>query len=109
MSLQIKHMSCYHSLQAMNEGKIMNNFSFSDLKCCPFCGCETYYEKQTVKGKIEFNSMFNGEEAPNYDMYEGLIHTYSGRCYCRDCNAYLGNNLTNTVSKAVEHHIEKRR
>lgn len=74
-----------------------NDFKFSDLKCCPFCGCEMYYEKQTVTGKIEFNSMFNGEEAPNYELYDSLEHTYSGRCYCSDCNKYLGNNLKNTI------------
>lgn len=78
---------------------------FTDLKCCPFCGSEMYYEKQTVKGKIEFNSLFNGEEAPNYDMYEGLTHTYSGKCYCRKCDKYLGNYIIDTVSKSVEQHI----
>lgn len=61
-----------------------------------------YYEKQTVKDHIEFNSLFNGEEAPNDDLYEGLTYTYSGRCYCCDCNKYLGNNLINTVSKEAE-------
>ncbi len=81
---------------------------FEDLTCCPFCGCETYYEKQTVKGKIEFNSLFNGEEAPNYDMYEGLEHKYSGKCYCRDCDKYLGNNLTNVVGKEAENKISER-
>lgn len=79
-----------------------NDFNFSDLESCPFCGCKMYYEKQTVKGKVEFNSLFNGEEAPNYDLYEGLTHTYSGRCYCLDCNKYLGNSLRNTVSKEAE-------
>lgn len=75
---------------------------FTDLKFCPFCGSEMYYENQAVKGKVEFNSLFNGEEVPNYDLYEGLTHTCSGRCYCRDCDKYLGNNLRNTVSKEAE-------
>lgn len=75
---------------------------FTDLRSCPFCGCKMYYKKQTVKGCIEFNSLFNGEEAPNYDLYEGLTHIYSGRCYCRDCDKHLGNNLKNTVSKEAE-------
>lgn len=61
-----------------------------------------YYENQAVKGKVEFNSLFNGEEAPNYDLYDGLTHICSGRCYCRECDKYLGNNLRNTVSKGAE-------
>lgn len=68
-----------------------------------------YYEKQTVKGKIEFNSLFNGEEAPNYEMYDGLEHSYSGKCYCRDCDKYLGNNLKNIVGKEAENKIIERK
>lgn len=79
-----------------------SDFNFSDLKNCPFCGCKMYYEKQTVKGNIEFNSLFNGKDAPNDDLYEGLTYTYSGRCYCRDCNKYLGNHLSNTVGKEAK-------
>lgn len=79
-----------------------NDFYFSDLKSCPFCGCKMYYEKQTVKGNIEFNNSFNGEEVPNYDVYEGLSHTYSGRCYCRDCDKYLGNNLKTQLAKKLK-------
>ena len=75
---------------------------FTDLQSCPFCGCDTYYEKQKAFGNIEYNSMFNGKDAPNYEMYDGLNHTYSGRCYCRDCNKYLGNNLKNIVGKEAE-------
>ena len=46
---------------------------FTDLQSCPFCGCDTYYEKQKAFGNIEYNSMFNGKDAPNYEMYDGLI------------------------------------
>ena len=80
---------------------------FTDLQSCPFCGCEMYYEKQKVYGNIEYNCMFNGKEAPNYEMYDGLSHTYSGNCYCRDCKKYLGNNMKNIVGKAAERLILK--
>lgn len=75
---------------------------FTDLKCCPFCGCEMYYEKQTVKGQIEYNSMFNGKEAPNDNLYEGLNYYYSGKCYCRECGKYIGNNAKNIVGTLAE-------
>ena len=80
---------------------------FTDLQSCPFCGSEMYYEKQGVKGRIEFNSMFNGEEAPNYELYDYISHTYTGRCYCRECNKYLGNNKKNIVGKEAERLILK--
>lgn len=79
---------------------------FTDLKSCPFCGCDMYYEKQCASGRVEYNSMFDGTKAPNYEMYDGLVLTYSGKCYCRDCNKYLGNNMKNTVGKEAERAYE---
>lgn len=80
---------------------------FTDLKACPFCGSDTFYERQYAYGRIEYNSMFNGKEAPNYEMYDGLYHTYSGRCYCRECNKYLGNSEKNTVGKEAERAVKR--
>lgn len=79
---------------------------FTDLKACPFCGSDTYYENQRVKGNISFNSMFSGEEASNEDMYDGLLLTCSGRCYCRECEKYLGNNKKNVVGKEAKRAYE---
>ena len=82
--------------------------TFEDLTCCPFCGSEIFYEKEQAYGNIEFNSRFDGKEAENYDLYEGLSFRSSGRCYCRDCNKYLGNIINDTVGKAVQKEFEKR-
>lgn len=72
---------------------------FSELECCPFCGSEEYYTKQYVYGTLRYNERFDGEEAENTELYDGLnCGNYSGRVYCRECDMYLGNKETNTVT-----------
>lgn len=75
---------------------------FSDLKTCPFCGCEQFYEKQQVQGAIIFRSRFDGKEADNSEIYDNLIFKGSGRTYCDNCNHYLGNRTTDTVGIAAD-------
>lgn len=82
---------------------------FSELKCCPFCGCEEYYEKQYVRGTIEYISRFDGEEADNSELYEGLLYDCSGRVYCVDCGRYLGNIQTEKVGVEVKRKLGVRK
>lgn len=49
-----------------------NKMKFTDLKCCPFCGCSEYYEKQRVYGISYFMMRYDGEEANNDGMYDGM-------------------------------------
>ena len=74
---------------------------FSDLVCCPFCGHYEFYTKSVVTGVSCFNECFDGSEADNESMYEGLTFNSNGKAYCKRCNKYLGNNQTNEVGKMV--------
>lgn len=75
---------------------------FTDLKECPFCGCDHYYSKQYARGPIIYYQRFDGEEAYNGDMYDLLTIKYGSGRYCYDCKKYLGNAVKNTVSKEAE-------
>lgn len=75
---------------------------FTDLKCCPFCDCDEFYTKQYAYGTIICRGRFDGEEAHNEDLYDGLCYKDSGRTYCLDCNRYLGNVEKNVVGKEAE-------
>lgn len=80
---------------------------FSDLTECPFCGGKEFYATEYVYGTIRFRRQFNGEEADNSDLYDGLrVKPSSGRVYCDECNKFLGNQKNNTISKAVERCIK---
>lgn len=77
---------------------------FSELRCCPFCGCEEYYETMAASGHVTFRSRFDGEEAGNEEMYSGVdIKPSAGRVYCSHCNRYLGNYQKDIVGLQAEH------
>ena len=83
---------------------------FSDLQCCPFCGHDEYYTKEYWYGTIYYGERFDGKEAHNENMYDSLNYkNHSGRTYCRNCNKYLGNKISNNLSKAAQKKIEQRR
>ena len=76
---------------------------FTELKECPYCGSKEYYRKEYAYGPIAFAERFDGDEADNSDLYEGLSFRYaSERVYCRRCCKYLGNKLADTVAKSAE-------
>lgn len=70
---------------------------FSDLKCCPFCDSDTFYERTRVRGTMTYYLRFDGEEAHNEEMYDGLDYKSSGRVWCANCGNYLGNYATDEV------------
>ncbi len=72
---------------------------FTDLKCCPFCDSEEFYVKEYAYGTIICRERFDGEEAHNEDLYDGLNYKYSGRAYCLNCGKYLGSFEKNIVGK----------
>ena len=60
------------------------------LSCCPYCGSEEYYTVQNASGKVFYRERFDGEEAENGAMYEGLRYKQAGKyAYCCDCNKRL--------------------
>ena len=84
-----------------------NTMKFSDLTECPFCGCDEFYTTEYVYGTLYYKERFDGREADNEQLYEGLnTKNYSGRIYCLSCKKYLGNRVTNTLSKKVERCIK---
>lgn len=57
------------------------------IKKCPYCGCETFYTNHAIKGKIRTFARYDGEEAANNEMYDGIDHILLGKfAYCADCN-----------------------
>ena len=79
-----------------------DKMKFTDLKCCPFCGCDEFYEKQYAYGTIVFRERFDGKETHNEDLYDCLNYKYNGRAYCLNCNKYLGNVAENTIGKTAQ-------
>ncbi len=79
---------------------------FSDLKCCPFCGGQEFYEKRYARGSVWFFMGFDGKEADNSEMYSQLSYEGSGRVYCAECDRVLGNMDKNTVTEAVSRLVE---
>jgi hypothetical protein len=83
---------------------------FSDLTECPFCGGSEYYTKEYVYGVIRYNEYFDGTEAENELMYDGLNYksrAYNGKAYCRSCDKYLGSVADNTVSVAAQKALKR--
>lgn len=71
---------------------------FSDLKCCPYCGCDTFYINNYAKGTLRQRYCPNGEEVDNEDIYDNLSIHYGKRVYCDNCNNYLGNKEIDKIS-----------
>lgn len=75
---------------------------FSDLKECPFCGYDEYYHKNYLFGTSWYGMRFDGKEADNTEMYDGLSAKYGKKAYCRNCNRLLGDLETDKLAKAAE-------
>lgn len=59
--------------------------------CCPYCGGEEYYYRQSVYGYAFYNVRFDGEETDNSEMYQYLQHREPyGEVKCRNCERVLG-------------------
>lgn len=60
------------------------------MVCCKHCGStDGFYTKNSYKGSgiVRFN--FDGSEAENGTMYDGLTHTQSKYTYCLSCDKRL--------------------
>ena len=80
---------------------------FEELTCCPFCGCDQYYEKQYARGPVIFRMRYDSEQADNSEMYDSIDFTFSGRVYCDNCDQYLGNRITSDLSVAARKALKK--
>lgn len=81
----------------------------TDLTECPFCGCEEFYTKDRVHGTLRYRERFDGDEADNSTLYDGLVlvHTKYRRVFCVDCESLLGERYSNTLSVAVKKLLNK--
>ena len=80
---------------------------FSDLKCCPFCGSEEFYERRRASGPVMYYMRFDGEESNNSEMYSSLSYSGSGRVWCAACDSYLGKAETEAVGVKAEQAYKK--
>ena len=99
---EMKWRYVYH----INKDKGGKELKFSDLRECPFCGSDEFFEKQYAYGTILIRERFDGQEADNSDLYDKLNFRYSGRIYCSQCKRVLGNRIKDTVSKSVEKELK---
>jgi len=57
---------------------------------CPYCGDDQgYYTKEQVRGRITYAFNFDGSEAENGDMYDGLSYSGGKYAYCLNCDKRL--------------------
>lgn len=81
---------------------------FNELKECPFCGCDEFYTTEYVYGTLRYRERFDGTEAHNEQLYDGLnTKKYSGRAYCENCGKYLGNREENNLSKSAQNALKE--
>lgn len=63
--------------------------SKEELEKCPHCGCGSYYTKMQANGPIKTYFNFDGTEAENGEMYEGLSYRGGKYAYCANCHKRL--------------------
>ncbi|MBW4083599.1 hypothetical protein [Paenibacillus sp. S150] len=63
----------------------------TEMEECPHCGSdEGFYEKQTVSGKAEYRYAFDGSEAENGELHEGLTYKRRSKfAFCCSCHKKL--------------------
>lgn len=56
------------------------------VSCCPKCGSDVgYYTKDYASGPVYYNHNYDGTEADNSEMYNGLVFTRGKYAYCLAC------------------------
>lgn len=59
-------------------------------KHCPHCGNDEFCIKERMWGVGLLNFRFDGEEADNTGMHDGLMYKPTGKyCYCNRCGKRL--------------------
>lgn len=66
--------------------KKVQDFSNLDIKECPYCGNDEYYIHQRISGRTEFRGRYDGTEADNGHLHDGLNYIDIGKfAYCTKC------------------------
>lgn len=61
-----------------------------ELTHCPKCGNDEFYRKGRVSGHYEYQYRFDGGEANNGGLHEGLSYKEQKTCFCSKCHHNLG-------------------
>lgn len=62
----------------------------NDVEKCKYCNSsEGYYTKERVSGTVIIIYRFDGEEADNGDMYDGVRYHGGKIAYCINCDKKL--------------------
>lgn len=63
----------------------------ANMECCPHCGHDEFYRKTRLSGYTEFRYRFDGEDAENSHMHDGLNYKESKTAYCCACHKPIRN------------------
>ena len=108
MGKEIYNDGKYRAVVVCGWGDLAKCIKLKDLKKCPFCGHDEYYVKQYVYGSLICRERFDGKEAENGEMYDGLnTGKFSGRAYCSKCHKLIGNVIQNNLSKQAQKELRK--
>ena len=64
----------------------------SELTECPYCGSETFYYNCKVLGTVATHVNFDGSQADNYEMHDGLRYEPMRSAYCSQCQRKIARN-----------------
>ena len=79
-----------------------------ELKVCPFCNGDTFYQQFKIVGETIIRNRFDGEECDNAGLYDYADFVpKNSKVYCYICNRYLGNKDKNELSKAAEKRLRQ--
>ena len=63
---------------------------------CPNCGYDEYYAKDWVAGSQEYATRFDGKQAYNGEMWQGISTVRHGKiAYCSECRKPIARIETN--------------
>lgn len=61
-----------------------------NIRCCPYCGSEEYYIKQSYKGTCNYFMRFDEKEADNTDTHANTIYQNTSKyAWCSECDKRL--------------------
>lgn len=61
-----------------------------NLTNCPNCGHDEFYRNGHASGSYAYYYRFDGEEANNGNLHDGLTYKENKTCFCSQCHLSLG-------------------
>jgi len=70
---------------------IGKNGAIAELSCCPHCkSASGYFRKVRISGDSECRYNYDGTEAPNEPLHQGLYYAEQKTLFCVDCKRAIG-------------------